>query len=299
MKGTSPVLRQVCSTDLLKASRPLHRVASEEYFRAAKLHSSSKRPSEVSSEMLASVEKELSRLVTNLHSPAGSVSPPLSVASLSPQSRLTFSEWKLKKDFEISLRRFAFDRVKQKQQEVRQSTEELKKSKEQRARENYESWLKRKTREGKLKKKNDNKQKRLELRLLQEKKAKARTHFIDWLKGSFKQLNEHKDVLKKQKDNERRRQRELERLAEERRKQADKCYKDWLKSKSAGLARVEPKKEKAVSRKKASMLAYSPNKKTPVKKLVRKSIEEISSISQKHSEPRSLDPSFYSHEVAC
>lgn len=291
MKKSHPVLRQVCSNDLLKASRPLQRVASEEYLRAAKLHSLSKRPSEASSEMCMSIEKELSKLATNLHSPSCSISPPMSVASLSPMSKLTYNDWKLKKDFQSSLRRFAYERLKNQSYEARQSQEQFSKDRARRAKISYEDWAKRKAKESRLKKRQEKRQLRAEQRQKTEETEKARLHFIEWLKSSFVRLNEDKLQARQKKASDRRLKLERARLIEQRKTQARETYKQWVQSKTR---KASPSKLPLTSPKtpKVSMLAYSPNKNLARSRHLRKSLDELSSISQKAFESCSLVPSF-------
>lgn len=279
MKGSKTVLSQVCSVDVLRATRPLHRVASEEFCRAAKLHTSSKRPSKVPSELQTSVEEELKKLASNLHSPTSSIISPMSVGSMSPQSRLTFDEWKVKKDFEYSLFKVAVDRVIERQEETKQTLAELQHDKLQKAQLHYIDWRRRKAKEHKLKNKQMKQKQLQEQREKAENETKAKQTYVNWLRKQFDAINDERRLKEQMKEAKLQRKIEHQRLVAERKEAVDRNFKDWVKSKSVKTSVVkQPKPAKKAVR--ATVIAYSPNKPFHRVRSKKTSFEELSSITQ-------------------
>jgi hypothetical protein len=191
----------------------------------------------------------------------------------------------------MSLRHFAVERVQQQQTEVRQSQEELSRAKLQKAQESYADWRNARLRNSEIDRGVRNSSKGLKngLRL----RRRNEPDFIEWLKGSFKLIDETQRLSKAKQAAAQRARQEQERKEEERRKHAEKNYQQWLKSKSHQVLARNPAQNPVKKSKGPSVLAYSTNKKKLRSPSGRKAFEELSSISQMPSGGPSAEPSFY------
>jgi len=227
--------------------------------------------------------------------------PNQSAQSLGQQNRrVSFEEWKRRKQAESKLRKQLGEEVKLETQEKQLSKEEEHKAREAYSKQLYEDWLEKKRRDEadkKQREQNDRMQKNEAERIRREE---ANSKYREWLRDNYIKLQESKRLEYEAKLRNRQKQQEEAVHAANRRRLAEAHFMNWLSRKRNTTPSVQKKspREEHKSPHLPFLLAYSPNKKrndTP-SDLGYEDYEEADSISQEIRGRRSGDRKHYSED---
>ncbi|CAG9328606.1 unnamed protein product [Blepharisma stoltei] len=291
----------VCKLDSVKASQPIQKLASLEYLRALKEHSSyhEKQSKSLSDSVEYAIDKAVrermqqglfgydhSQLIVvemelqkNLLKEKGPKSPEAAEALVNrmllekleasekqnPGRKLDYENWKRKKDAEGRLKKKLTSEVLgiEKEQEIIEINEKM--THEAESSKKVKEWARAKRKEERQKRREKLIQEKIVEESKNKKREEANAHYREWLRDSLMKLKEQKKRERAERKTKAALEREIERQKEENKIKAELAYQEWLINK---LSKTEPNTPEIYPEpkiKKPTMLAYSPNKqKIPV-----------------------------------
>lgn len=177
--------------------------------------------------------------------------------------RVSFEEWRRRKEAEAKLRKHLGDEVVKEVQEKNQAKAEEQQAKKTTSQQLVDEWREKKRKDDadkKLKLQNEKQQKHEAERIRREE---ANVKYREWLRDNYIKLQEGKRLESEAKQRNRQKQHEEAAHAEDRRRLAEATFLKWLKSKQQNPPQP-PKKSPRETHKSPHLpflLAYSPNRK--------------------------------------